>query len=60
LAKGKCVGLYGLSGVSLPVVRAPGDSMKKLLSFPRTAGVTASIVLMGTVTCIVLQGRLIS
>lgn len=54
------MGLYDLSGVSLRVIRAPGDSMKKLLSFPRTAGVTASIVLMGTVTCIVLQGRLIS
>lgn len=48
------MGLYDLSGVSLRVVRAPGDSMKKLLSFPRTAGVTASIVLIGTVTCIML------
>lgn len=54
------MGLYDLPGVSLRVIRAPGDSMKKLLSFPRTAGVTARIVLMGTVTCIVLQGRLIS
>lgn len=44
------MGLYGLSGV----VRAPGDSMNKLLSFPRTAGVTTSIVLVGTVTCMVL------